>query len=124
MNTTTTTMETDIAYIDSGSNTYGIGSNAWIIKSVTKRKVIVSGYDSDTVKASPCNFDTVRHPSHGPFCICVWPSSLKFFPFHPVSVSHFSFICIANMLSPHFVHKCSCLSSFAGITKNVMVLSE
>jgi hypothetical protein len=41
----------EYAYIDSGSDTCGIGGEAWIIDTITERKVQVTGYDTlNTVK--------------------------------------------------------------------------
>ncbi len=41
----------EYGYIDSGSDTFGLGGNAWYIESLTERKVQVAGYHStDTLK--------------------------------------------------------------------------
>ena len=40
----------DYAYIDWGSDTCGIGEDAWIIDSISNRKVTVSGYNNDGSK--------------------------------------------------------------------------
>jgi len=34
-------------YVDSGSNTCGIGGKEWIIDSVSDRKVSIVGYDNE-----------------------------------------------------------------------------
>ena len=39
-----------VGYLDSGSDTTSIAGDAWIIESLTKRKVLVTSYDSDTTR--------------------------------------------------------------------------
>ena len=50
---TDNTGEYEIAYIDSGSDTFGVGGTSWVIDSLTNRKVEIAGYDTkETVKSN------------------------------------------------------------------------
>ena len=42
--------ETVDVFLDSGSATFSIGGDAWVLESLTKRKFTLVVYDSDTVK--------------------------------------------------------------------------